>query len=177
MIIIFINIFIIIIIFIITNIIIGKIEKFDVSIEDNKCGKQHDICTIDNTLQTNTCCSGLECVKPNGNFQNKRCLSNFGSTKYVDNKIKDSLSDITIDTMPRANLEMPGIDYPNLFNIPNPNSNIAGINLPNLYVPNPDEETNAYNSNLDSENNNFKFPSIPLPNIFTNRFWHKLVSC
>ena len=80
------------------------------------CGKQNDICKVENSTGKNSCCDGYSCILPKGDFQYKICakdnifsnLSNISPGSGLLNLGKFGLKELGL-----LNLKLPQLKLPN----------------------------------------------------------------
>jgi len=53
----------------------NKYEYFDKLSDGLVCGTKGDVCSVDD-YNTNSCCKGYNCIRPEGNYYNKICVNN-----------------------------------------------------------------------------------------------------
>jgi hypothetical protein len=66
-----------------------EIQEEPVIYSNNVCGRVGKVCSVINN-KTNTCCNGLYCVRPKGNFHNKICSKTPDNAR--DKSFKDGMT-------------------------------------------------------------------------------------
>ena len=69
-------------------------QKYPVIYSKNVCGKPGDECSIIN-YNKNTCCDGLYCIRPKGDFYNKICSKTPDKSKEPSTIFKNNIIKIT----------------------------------------------------------------------------------
>jgi hypothetical protein len=107
-------------------------KKPSPKLHDQVCGNHYDTCRIDEE-GNDSCCDSYTCLRPNGNFGQKKCLdsSDIGFNLRVPDVDTTGYYDLTIPKTDFNKLRIPGIDISNI-NIPGFNISDIGIGLSKL---------------------------------------------